>query len=74
MSSASNSQRKYNNITLKTLTAYQLMSQRERMCELFQLLDDSERHEHIVNPLKQENICNSMKENLRDIKNELGTN
>lgn len=74
MSSNPNSQYKYNNITLKTLTAYQLMSQRERMCELFQLLDDSERHDYIVNPSKQEALYKSLEEHLRKMKSDLGTN
>lgn len=50
------------------------MSQRERMCELFQLLDDSERHEHIVNPSKQEALYKSMEEQLSKMKNEFGAN
>lgn len=62
------SQRKYNNVTLKTLTAYQLMAQRENMCELFQLLDDSERHGHIVNHQKQNEILQDMKKQLEQVK------
>lgn len=67
-------QRKHSNITLKTLTAYQLMSQRERMCELFQLLDDSERHDRIVNPAAQEKLLQSTRQSLQDLKTDLAQN
>lgn len=62
------SQRRYNNVTLKTLTAYQLMSQRENMCELFQLLDDSERHDRIVNAHDQKQILEDMRMRLEQSK------
>lgn len=64
------SQRKYNNVTLKTLTAYQLLSQRENMCELFQLLDDSERHNHIVDVKAQEKTLEDMKMRIEAFKQE----
>lgn len=64
------SQRKYNNVTLKTLTAYQLLSQRENMCELFQLLDDSERHNQIVNVKAQEKTLQDMKTRIEALKQE----
>ena len=67
-------QRKHSNITLKTLTAYQQMSQRERMCELFQLLDDSERHDRIVNPAAQEKLLQSTRQSLQDLKTDLAQN
>ncbi|AQZ18632.1 HTL1 (YCR020W-B) [Zygosaccharomyces parabailii] len=67
-------QRKHSNITLKTLTAYQLMSQRERMCELFQLLDDSERHDRIVNPAAQDKLLQSTRQSLQDLKTDLAQN
>lgn len=62
------SQRNYNNVTLKTLTAYQLMAQRENMCELFQLLDDSERHNRIVDVQNQKEILEDMKRRLEQSK------
>ncbi|SCV04984.1 LANO_0G15940g1_1 [Lachancea nothofagi CBS 11611] len=37
-----------NTVTLKTLTAHELLSSRENMCELFGLIDDSERRSLLV--------------------------
>lgn len=62
------SQRKYNNVTLRTLTAHQLMSQRESMCELFQLVDDSERHNSIVNVERQRQILEELKKQVEQLK------
>ncbi|QLQ82556.1 hypothetical protein HG537_0H03190 [Torulaspora globosa] len=62
------SQRKYNNVTLRTLTAYQLMSQRESMCELFQLVDDTERHNSIVDIERQKRILEDMKKQVERLK------
>ncbi|EDO16409.1 hypothetical protein Kpol_1030p17 [Vanderwaltozyma polyspora DSM 70294] len=60
----------YNNITLRSLSAYQLLSYRENMCELFQLLDDSEKHGAIVNDKRQERTLQSMKEQIEALKKE----
>lgn len=40
--------KQYNNITLKSLTAYQLMLYRESMLELFGALDNADRDSSIV--------------------------
>ncbi|AMD20627.1 HDL117Wp [Eremothecium sinecaudum] len=42
-------------INLKTITAHQLLSHREKVCELFNLLDDSKRHELIIGTPEQRN-------------------
>lgn len=60
-------QRRYNNVTLRTLTAHQLMSQREKMCMLFQLVDDSERHSSIVNIDRQREILEDMKRQVQQL-------
>ena len=60
--------KKYNNVSLKSLSAYQLLSQRENMCELFQLLDDSERHSHIVDTKNQQTALKYMQEQLAALK------
>lgn len=62
------SQRRYNNVTLRTLTAHQLMSQRENMCELFQLVDDHERHDSIVSADAQRQILDQMKHQIELLK------
>ncbi|QLL34486.1 hypothetical protein HG536_0G03480 [Torulaspora globosa] len=62
------SQRKYNNVTLRTLTAHQLMAQREKMCELFQLVDDSDRHSKIVDVERQKQILEDMKKQVDQLK------
>lgn len=67
-SSSSVSQRKYNHVTLKTLTAYELLQQRESMCELFQLTDDSQRHGHIVNLANQRKTLEEMKARISQLK------
>ncbi|KAL3234291.1 High temperature lethal protein 1 [Nakaseomyces bracarensis] len=45
--------KQYNNITLKSLTAYQLMLYRESMLELFGAIDDSDRSNAIISPERQ---------------------
>ncbi|CAR30596.1 Htl1p [Lachancea thermotolerans CBS 6340] len=45
-----------NNVTLKTLTAHELLAARENMCEALGLVDDSERHEVIVGLRREEEL------------------
>ncbi|SCW02653.1 LAFE_0F11364g1_1 [Lachancea fermentati] len=61
-----------NNVTLKTLTAYQLLSSRENMCELFGLLDDSERRSLIVGKNRDQNL-EEMKKRLETLRTEVET-
>ncbi|CAI4057256.1 hypothetical protein N7582_000813 [Saccharomyces uvarum] len=65
-----NAERSYNNITLKNLTAFQLLSQRENICELFDLVEDTKRHSIIVDPERQKRNLEEMKTMLDDLKNE----
>lgn len=46
--------KQYNNITLKSLTAYQLMLHRESMLELFGALDDTERSGTLLSQERQQ--------------------
>ncbi|CAB4254679.1 similar to Saccharomyces cerevisiae YCR020W-B HTL1 Component of the RSC chromatin remodeling complex [Maudiozyma barnettii] len=59
------------NITLKTATAYQLLAQRENMCELFNLIDRSELDTYFVNKDKKQETLKEMKDRLEKLKNEL---
>ncbi|CCK73480.1 Htl1p NDAI_0G04970 [Naumovozyma dairenensis CBS 421] len=52
------------NDCLKTLTAHELLSRRENMCELFNLVDDSQRRI----PLNK-NLLEDMKARLEKMKN-----
>ncbi|QLG71355.1 hypothetical protein HG535_0B03950 [Zygotorulaspora mrakii] len=63
-------ERKYNHVTLKTLTAYELLQQRESMCELFNLTDDSERHGTIVNIETQKRTLEEMKDRVKRLQEE----
>ncbi|CCH57929.1 hypothetical protein TBLA_0A01300 [Henningerozyma blattae CBS 6284] len=58
----------YNNVTLKTLTAYQLMERREQMCELFQLADNSERHNLVASEENQKRTLAQLKDQLEKLK------
>lgn len=55
-------------ITLKTATAYQLLEQRENICELFNLVDRSELDSYIMNKDKKLNTLNELKDKLDKIK------
>ncbi|SMN19393.1 similar to Saccharomyces cerevisiae YCR020W-B HTL1 Component of the RSC chromatin remodeling complex [Maudiozyma saulgeensis] len=57
-------------ITLKTATAYQLLTQRENMCELFNLVDRSELDTYLMNKDKKLETLNEMKDRLEKSKNE----
>lgn len=60
-------------INLKTITAHQLLSQRERICELLNLLDDSKRFELIVGTSEQrEQKLESLKKMRDELRLELG--
>ncbi|CAI4037603.1 hypothetical protein SMKI_03G0780 [Saccharomyces mikatae IFO 1815] len=65
-----NPERTYNNVTLKNLTAFQLLSQRENICELLNLVESTERHDSIINPERQRNSLEEMKKMLDLIRNE----
>lgn len=56
-----NPERAYNNVTLKNLTAFQLLSQRENICELLNLVESTERHNSIINPERQRMSLEEMK-------------
>ncbi|CCE66060.1 hypothetical protein TPHA_0O00910 [Tetrapisispora phaffii CBS 4417] len=60
--------KQYNNVTLKSLTASQLLSQRENICELFQLIDDTAIHGMIVNEKRQTSTLNGLKSQLEILK------
>ncbi|CCC67409.1 hypothetical protein NCAS_0A08510 [Naumovozyma castellii] len=62
---ATSSQKNYDTVTLKTLTAYQLLSQRENMCELFHLVDESERQRS-----NNTEMLSDLKKRLEAAKNE----
>ena len=55
-------------ITLKTATAYQLLDQRENMCELFNLVDRSELDSYIMDKDKKLDTLNELKEKLDKLK------
>ena len=59
--SSMNPERAYNNVTLKNLTAFQLLSQRENICELLNLVESTERHNSIINPERQRMSLEEMK-------------
>jgi len=65
-----NPERAYNNVTLKNLTAFQLLSQRENICELLNLVESTERHNSIINPERQRMSLEEMKKMLDALKNE----
>ncbi|QHS71932.1 Htl1p SPAR_C00770 [Saccharomyces paradoxus] len=65
-----NPERAYNNVTLKNLTAFQLLSQRENICELLNLVEGTERHDSIINPERQRTSLEEMKKMLDTLKNE----
>ena len=65
-----NPERAYNNVTLKNLTAFQLLSQRENICELLNLEESTERHNSIINPERQRMSLEEMKKMLDALKNE----
>lgn len=64
-------QNNYNSITLKTLTAHQLLSSRENMCELFHLLDDSERQEKAIIREDRESVLEAMTKRLEQLRSEV---
>ncbi|AJQ34414.1 Htl1p [Saccharomyces cerevisiae YJM1273] len=68
--SSMNPERAYNNVTLKNLTAFQLLSQRENICELLNLVESTERHNSIINPEWQRMSLEEMKKMLDALKNE----
>ncbi|AJQ36601.1 Htl1p [Saccharomyces cerevisiae YJM326] len=68
--SSMNPERAYNNVTLKNLTAFQLLSQRENICELLNLIESTERHNSIINPERQRMSLEEMKKMLDALKNE----
>ncbi|KAH7580847.1 uncharacterized protein GVI51_L07821 [Nakaseomyces glabratus] len=59
--------KQYSNITLKSLTAYQLMSHRESMLEVFGAIDDSERYSKVVNEKRQKATAAEIDELLKDL-------
>lgn len=65
-----NPERAYNNVTLKNLTAFQLLSQRENICELLNLVESTERHNSVINPERQRMSLEEMKKMLDALKNE----
>lgn len=65
-----NPERAYHNVTLKNLTAFQLLSQRENICELLNLVESTERHNSIINPERQRMSLEEMKKMLDALKNE----
>lgn len=65
-----NPERAYNNVTLKNLTAFQLLSQRENICELLNLVESTERDNSIINPERQRMSLEEMKKMLDALKNE----
>lgn len=68
--SSMNPERAYNNVTLKNLTAFQLLSQRENICELLNLVESTERHNSVINPERQRMSLEEMKKMLDALKNE----
>lgn len=68
--SSMNPERAYHNVTLKNLTAFQLLSQRENICELLNLVESTERHNSIINPERQRMSLEEMKKMLDALKNE----
>ncbi|CAD6604774.1 XXYS1_4_G0053530.mRNA.1.CDS.1 [Saccharomyces cerevisiae] len=68
--SSMNPERAYNNVTLKNLTAFQLLSQRENICELLNLVESTERHNSIINPERQRMSLEEMKKMLDALENE----
>lgn len=68
--SSMNPERAYNNVTLKNLTAFQLLSQRANICELLNLVESTERHNSIINPERQRMSLEEMKKMLDALKNE----
>lgn len=63
-----NSNKKQDSVTLKSATAYQLLSQRENICELFNVVDRSEIDEYIMNNERKKEILDDMKLKLENIK------
>ncbi|CEP62237.1 Htl1p LALA0_S05e00936g [Lachancea lanzarotensis] len=57
-------------ITLKTLTAHELLCARESVCELFGVLDDSERSSLLVGD-DREGQLDSLKAKLEDLKRQV---
>lgn len=66
--SSMNPERAYNNVTLKNLTAFQLLSQRENICELLNLVESTERYNSIINPERQRMSLEEMKKMLDALK------
>ncbi|AET37583.1 Htl1p Ecym_1349 [Eremothecium cymbalariae DBVPG len=61
-------------INLKTITAHQVLSHRERMCELFQLLDDHKRHDLVVGTNeRREKKLEAFKKRRDELRTELQT-
>lgn len=58
------------NVTLKTLTAHELLSARENMCELFGLVDDSERRAVVIGDHRDEDL-QALKEKLNKLKTDV---
>ncbi|SCU99112.1 LADA_0H17634g1_1 [Lachancea dasiensis] len=57
-------------ITLKTLTAHELLSARENMCELFGLTDDSERRSLLIGRDREAQL-ESLKTKLEELKKDV---
>lgn len=60
-------------INLKTLTAQELLSKKQGMYELFQLLDDDDRHTLIMGDTKKQELkLNNLNHRLNALKQQLG--
>ncbi|SCU91230.1 LAME_0E11738g1_1 [Lachancea meyersii CBS 8951] len=57
-------------ITLKTLTAHELLSARENVCELFGLIDNSERRTLLVGDNREAQL-EALKLKLEDLKRQV---
>ncbi|SCU98149.1 LAFA_0G15918g1_1 [Lachancea sp. 'fantastica'] len=57
-------------ITLKTLTAHELLCSRENVCELFGLLDDSERSSLLIGD-DREGQLTALKTKLEELKKQV---
>ena len=62
--------RALNVVTLKTLTAYQLLTYRENMLKLFGLLDDSEITGYFMDVERKRAVLDDMKAKLASLKGE----
>lgn len=62
--------RALNVVTLKTLTAYQLLTYRENMLKLFGFLDDSEITGYFMDVERKRAVLDDMKAKLASLKGE----